>query len=402
MSNSQSSPTVDLSDAQGQGIHMVQNQVSDDNVDNLDFEHGCDVDKDMGMSEDEDEIPLDSKKRKKRVVTSRSPWWDHFHKFYCEKDKVQKARCKYCSGEIKADPKVHGTRPLKNHFESCKNKPHEVSTNQARLSFQSVRLGEREAPLVNWRFDQERIREALTYMLVVDELPFKTVENPKFRHFMSVACLMFSIPSRRTITKDIFHMYVNERAKLKSFIKNHAQRVCITTDTWTSIQKDGLKGKDEHEAISRIRGAIRYVRNSPARYKKLQECAEFIETKKLLSLDVPTRWNSTYLMLEAVTCLKRAFDAYEDIDLAYMTDLSKKPFDGVPIESDWDRAKLLLKFLKHFYNLTLCISGSSYVTSNIVFHEICEVDLLLKRWLNSEDVELSEMARKMKEKYDKY
>ncbi|KAK4398483.1 Zinc finger BED domain-containing protein RICESLEEPER 2 [Sesamum angolense] len=163
-----------------------------------------------------------------------------------------------------------------------------------------------------------------------------------------------------------------------------------------------IRGKDEHEAISRIRGAVRYVRNSPARYKKFQECAEFIETKKLLSLDVPTRWNSTYLMLEAATCLKRAFDAYEDIDLAYMTDLSKKPFDGVPIESDWDRAKLLLKFLKHFYNLTLCISGSSYVTSNIVFHEICEVDLLLKRWLNSEDVELSEMARKMKEKYDKY
>ncbi|KAL0288796.1 UNVERIFIED_CONTAM: hypothetical protein Sangu_2641500, partial [Sesamum angustifolium] len=91
------------------------------------------------------------------------------------------------------------------------------------------------------------------------------------------------------------------------------------------VVQDGLKGKDEHEAISRIRGAV--------------------------------RWNSTYLMLEAATCLKRAFDAYEDIDLAYKTDLSKKPFDGVPIESDWDRAKLLLKFLKHFYNLTLCISG---------------------------------------------
>ena len=107
-------------------------------------------------------------------------------------------------------------------------------------------------------------------------------------------------------------------------------------------------------------------------------------------------------MLEAVICFQRAFDACEDIDLAYRTDLSKKPFDGVPIESDWDRAKMLLKVLKHFYNLTLCISGSSYVTSNIVFHEICEVDLLLRRWLNSDDVELSDMARKMKEKFDKY
>ncbi|KAL0393387.1 UNVERIFIED_CONTAM: putative AC transposase [Sesamum latifolium] len=114
------------------------------------------------------------------------------------------------------------------------------------------------------------------------------------------------------------------------------------------VVQDGLKGKDEHEVISRIREAVRYVRNSPTRYKKFQECVEFMETKKLLSLDVPTRWNSTYLMLEAAACLKSAFDAYEDIDLAYKTGLSNNSFDGVPIESDWDRAKLLLKFLKHF------------------------------------------------------
>ncbi|KAK4382226.1 putative AC transposase [Sesamum angolense] len=339
-------------------------------------------------------------------------------------------------------------------------------------------LGDRDAPLVNWRFEQDKTREALCHMLVVDELPFKLVEHSGFRHFLSVACPMFDIPSRRTITKDIFNIYVNERARLKSFIKDHAQRVCITTDTWTSIQKvnymcltahfidddwnlhkrilnfcpiighkseeigkgvekclldwgidrvfsiivdnassndgaivylkkkfenwgqnilggryvhmrcmahivnlvmqDGLKGKDEHEAISRIRGAIRYIRNSPA------------------------RWNSTYLMLETAISLKIAFDAYEEVDLAYKTDLSRQPFDGIPIDYDWERAKVLAKFLRHFYNLTLRISGALYVTSNLVFREICEVDLLLRHWLSSNDVELIEMARKMKEKYDKY
>ncbi|KAK4382725.1 Zinc finger BED domain-containing protein RICESLEEPER 2 [Sesamum angolense] len=50
-----------------------------------------------------------------------------------------------------------------------------------------------------------------------------------FRHFLSVACLMFAIPSRRIITKDIFDIY------------------------------GGLKGKDEHEAISHIRSAIMYI-----------------------------------------------------------------------------------------------------------------------------------------------
>lgn len=86
------------------------------------------------------------------------------------------------------------------------------------------------------------------------------------------------------------------------------------------IVHDGLKGKDERSAISWIRGAIRYIRNSPARYKKFIECVEIekLETNKLLTLDIPIRWNSTYLMLESATCLKRAFDAYEDVDLGYM------------------------------------------------------------------------------------
>ncbi|KAL0444337.1 UNVERIFIED_CONTAM: Zinc finger BED domain-containing protein RICESLEEPER 2 [Sesamum latifolium] len=109
------------------------------------------------------------------------------------------------------------------------------------------------------------------------------------------------------------------------------------------VVQDGLKGKEEHEAISRIRGAIRYIRNSPARHKKFQECVEFekLETKKLLSLDVPTRWNSTYLILETAISLKIAFDAYEDVDLAYKNDHLRQPFDGIPTDYDWERAKVL-------------------------------------------------------------
>ncbi|XP_075504396.1 zinc finger BED domain-containing protein RICESLEEPER 2-like [Primulina tabacum] len=37
-----------------------------------------------------------------------------------------------------------------------------------------------------------------------------------------------------------------------------------------------------------------------------------------------------------------------------------------------------------------------------MFHEISEVDMLLKQWLESADFELSLMTKRMKEKYDKY
>ncbi|KAL0334041.1 UNVERIFIED_CONTAM: putative AC transposase [Sesamum angustifolium] len=136
------------------------------------------------------------------------------------------------------------------------------------------------------------------------------------------------------------------------------------------IVQDGLRNKEEHLAISRIRGAI--------------------------------RWNSTYLMLEAATCLKRAFSRYEDLDFGYTNDLSKPPHDGVPVDYDWHRASLLLNFLEHFYKLTLSISGSLYVTSNNIYHQICAVDLLLKQWLESDDFELCEMSKRMKQKFDKY
>lgn len=73
--------------------------------------------------------------------------------------------------------------------------------------------------------------------MIVDELPFKTVENKGFKHFMSIACPMFSVPSRRTTTKDVYDMYMNEKRQLMSFLKQCTQRICITTDTWTSIQR---------------------------------------------------------------------------------------------------------------------------------------------------------------------
>ncbi|XP_073154092.1 zinc finger BED domain-containing protein RICESLEEPER 2-like [Henckelia pumila] len=475
-------------------------------TDNVDENKNNDVDfvEDLENVGDKDEVKVKSKKRDRKEVNSRSPYWEHFEIFFCESDKVQKARCKYCRREVKADPKIHGTRSIQNQFASYKKKPQEVATNQARITLQPSKAGEKEAQIGTWKFDHNKLREALTYWLIVDELPFKTVENKGFRHFMSIACPMFTIPSRRTTTKDAYNMYMNEKVQLMSFMQQHCQRICITTDTWTSIQRvnymcltahfiddewtlqkrilnfclisgnkgedvgkavekclldwkldkiftitvdnassndvaitylqkkfdnwktnvlggkylhmrciahivklivqDGLKGKDKHVAISRIRGAVRYVRNSPARHKRFCEFVEIekIDTKKLLSLDVLTRWNSTYLMLESAVSLKRAFDSYADTDLSYVNDLSKPPYDGIPLEFDWERASLLLKFLGHFYKLTLAISGSLYVTSNTVFHEISSVDMLLKHWLISDDFELSEMSRKMKDKFDKY
>ena len=72
-------------------------------------------------------------------------------------------------------------------------------------------------------------------MIILDELPFSHVENSEFRHFYSVACPRFVVPSRRTITNDILDIFLAEKASLKSLLCDKKQKMSPTTDIWTSI-----------------------------------------------------------------------------------------------------------------------------------------------------------------------
>ena len=61
---------------------------------------------------------------------------------------------------------------------------------------------------------------------------------------------------------------------------------------------DALKELDV--SIARVRDAVRYVKLSPNRFQAFKNYAMKlnIESMNLLCLDVPTRWDSTYQMLE--------------------------------------------------------------------------------------------------------
>ncbi|CAN0843704.1 Zinc finger BED domain-containing protein RICESLEEPER 2 [Linum grandiflorum] len=62
----------------------------------------------------------------------------------------------------------------------------------------------------------------------------------------------------------------------------------------------------------------------------------------------------------------------------------------------------MMGFLKQFYDFTMKVSGSSYVTSNLFFPEVVILYRLLKKWKRSPDYDLSLMASKMRIKYEKY
>ena len=172
------------------------------------------------------------------------------------------------------------------------------------------------------------------------------------------------------------------------------------------IVTDGLK--EVEVSIKRVRAAVRYVKNSPARIAKFKECAtlEKVDTKAFLNLDVSTRWNSTYFMLQAAVSYDKAFARYTDEDPYFAIDLlsdkGKEKGVGVPDESDWENARKMADFLGHFADLTTRVSASLHVTANSFFHEIGEVNLLIKNWKDSDDVLQLATAQRMMDKFDKY
>lgn len=401
---------------------------------------------------------------------------------------------------------------------------------QQTLSFQSKKDGDEGVNLVAMSFSVEAARRALAEMIVLDELPFRFVEGEGFKRFCAVLQPKFkNIPSRVTIARDIVGIFNNERDRLRNVLKG--RRICLTTDTWTSIQNlnymcltahfidddwklqkriinfgqvedhkgetigkklemcllewnigsiftlivdnassnrttikflkqktrdwkgtilgheflhmrccahilnlivgDGLK--ELHTSIARVREAMRYVRSSPNRYEVFKKCVEKqkIVSKSLVCLDVPTRWNSTYLMLEAA---EKAFERLEDEDSNYrayfkvcegedgdgqvfgdedenMDEDENEDGDGEngrkksrrsPTARDWNNCRIFLKFLKLFYNATKRFSGSLFVTSNYFFDEMFVSQTKIEQLIKKDDKLLSTMAQNMKEKFEKY
>ena len=95
-------------------------------------------------------------------------------------------------------------------------------------------------------FNKDTCRLACAKMIILDELPFSFFEGHGFRYFCSSACHKFYPPSRRTIVRDIYQLYLDEKLPLRKMFSVHCQRVSLTTDAWTSIQNNSYMSLTAH------------------------------------------------------------------------------------------------------------------------------------------------------------
>ena len=130
-----------------------------------------------------------------------------------------------------------------------------------------------------------------------------------------------------------------------------------------------------------------------------------IESKCLLCLDVPTRWNSTYLMLYIAKNVEKVFlrmDFEDDSYSSYFLNKENNGGLGSPCGVDFQNCRTFVGFLKLFYNATKKFSGSLYVTLNTLFDKMFVNQENIAHLIKFQNHLLKNMATKMKAKFEKY
>ncbi|KAK0582279.1 hypothetical protein LWI29_023697 [Acer saccharum] len=364
--------------------------------------------------------------------------WNHFTKY--QDDGRMRARCKYCPKNYACDSNTNGTTNMNKHLQKCKNYRAKLASADPKQ-----KCLVKQAPITSYTtssregcgssiglgiFNKEDTRKALVEMLIVDELPFRFVEKRGFRKFCRVGMprgetigkcieqvlLDWGIDRIFTITVD--NASANQTAifyvqrKLKSWnvdgliLDGKYLHLRCCAHIVNLIVNDGLK--EMHDSVVAIRNAVKFVKSSPSRFQNFKKYVERekIQDKGLVVLDVPTRWNSTYLMLASSLKFVKAFDRMDDEDghyQSYFKAVENEPKKiGPPNFEHWENAKVFVQFLKTFYDVTLQFSATLSVTSNLYFHKWGTINNQLTTMSSDRNHLVCQMASAMKFKFEKY
>ena len=107
------------------------------------------------------------------------------------------------------------------------------------------------------------------------------------------------------------------------------------------IVQDGLAKVGEF--LQKIRNIVSLLNRSPALHPKFEKALSQLKLTdaKMVGKDVPNRWNSTYLLLDAAIPLKEAYYRLSQLERGYKCN---------PSVDEWKVACIVRDCLKLFYD----------------------------------------------------
>ncbi|KAJ4951059.1 hypothetical protein NE237_027891 [Protea cynaroides] len=161
----------------------------------------------------------------------------------------------------------------------------------------------------------------------------------------------------------------------------------------SSLAQDALTAV--REIVNKVRTSVKFVKTSETHEEKFTELKEQLQvpSRKTLFLDDETKWNTTYLMLVVALELKEVFSCLDTSDPEYKE---------APSMDDWKQVETLCTYLKLLYDAASILTATTYPTSNMFFHEVWKIYLELSHAVVIQDPFISNLARPMQEKFDKY
>jgi hypothetical protein len=139
--------------------------------------------------------------------------------------------------------------------------------------------------------------------------------------------------------------FLRENLKNKGFLHSEGKLLHFrcATHVLNLIVQDYLP--QIKNVVNNIRESVKYAKISQGRVEKFRELViqeGLLDRYKGASVDVMTRWNSTYLMLDAPLPLRNAFCALANQD---------KEYTFAPPLSEWKMAEAVCKLLKMMMTL---------------------------------------------------
>ncbi|XP_074570531.1 zinc finger BED domain-containing protein RICESLEEPER 2-like [Curcuma longa] len=177
-----------------------------------------------------DETAETPKRKRKRT----SKVWDDFKEVTLPNGAI-KAECIHCKHRLTIN-KSGVTSHFLRHLKGCMRKQiSEKGQNNLTVSTTIVEL-ETVNAVQNFKYDHGKIREILSHMIIVHELPFLFSEYEIFNLLMRTTTPHYQKISRATVKKDCTASYEIEKKKVMTSLKD-VNRVSVTTDLWKSDQK---------------------------------------------------------------------------------------------------------------------------------------------------------------------